>query len=165
MKKSIIVMLVHLSLVLSLGGKLLYDRTTRPRVWIKAASFDPDLPIRGRYAALSVQVRAPWMQDTPATYQSDWVVLSAENGELVARKSAESTGVMITHWPRSNTPQGYGTLREPLLFFLPEHVHDPSWLQRGQELWVEVTLPRKGPPRPIQLAIKDEHGWHPVNIR
>ncbi|MBZ5524890.1 MAG: hypothetical protein LAP21_21880 [Acidobacteriia bacterium] len=164
MKKSIVVALAHLILVLSLGGKLLYDRATRPRVWVRTASFDPDLPIRGRYAALRVQVRAPWMKDAP-DYQNDWVTLSEEKGELVARKSDSSTGVLITHWQGARLPAGYGALQEPLLFFLPEHVRDPSWVQRGQELWVEVTLPRKGPPRPIQLAIKDEGGWHPLTIR
>jgi hypothetical protein len=164
MKKSFIVAFVHLIIVLSLGGKLLYDRHYRPRVWVRAASFDPSLPIRGRYAALSAQVRAPWTEDKSQTYR-DSVALSEENGELVARKSAADTGITISRLPNTRLPAGYATLDEPLLFFLPEHVSDPSWVQRGQELWVEVTLPRKGPPRPIQLALKDEGGWHPLNIR
>ena len=164
MKKSLIVAFVHLIIVLSLGGKLLYDRHYRPRVWIRAASFDPSLPIRGRYAALNARVRAPWMQDSPL-YQVDTVVLSVGKDELVAQRSDTDTGVTVTRPPGSRLPAGYGTLQEPLLFFLPEHVRDPSWVERGQELWVEVTLPRKGPPRPIQLAVKDEGGWHPLTIR
>jgi hypothetical protein len=163
MKKSIAIALLHLLIVLSLGGKLLYDRATRPRVWIRAASFDPVLPIRGRYAALNTRVRAPWLGKKE--YENNWVTFSSENYELVASRSDVDTGVSVSRWSNTNLPPGYGFLSEPILFFLPEHVRDPSWLQRGQELWVEVTLPKKGPPRPIQLAIKDEGGWHPQVIR
>ena len=45
---------------------------------------------------------------------------------------------------------------EPLAFFIPEHVPDPSFRAPGEELWAEVTLPRKGPPRPIRLAVKKD---------
>lgn len=41
-----------------------------------------------------------------------------------------------------------------LAFFIPEHVPDPSIRPPGEELWAEVTLPRKGAPRPIRLAVK-----------
>ena len=43
---------------------------------------------------------------------------------------------------------------EPLAYFIPEHVPDPSRRGPGEELWVEVTLPKKGPPRPILLGVK-----------
>ena len=39
-------------------------------------------------------------------------------------------------------------LAEPVAFFIPEHIPDPSRRQEGEELWVEVTIPKKGPPRP-----------------
>ena len=42
-------------MVLSLTGKLLYDRATCPRVWVKTAPWDPNLPIRGRYLSLQLQ--------------------------------------------------------------------------------------------------------------
>ena len=42
----------------------------------------------------------------------------------------------------------------PIAFFIPEHVPDPSRRQIGEELWVEVTVPEKGPPRPIRLGVK-----------
>jgi hypothetical protein len=41
-------------MVLSLTGKLLYDRATCPRVWVRTAPYDPSLPIRGRYLALQL---------------------------------------------------------------------------------------------------------------
>jgi hypothetical protein len=43
---------------------------------------------------------------------------------------------------------------ERLAFFIPEHVPDPSIRAADEELWAEVTLPRKGAPRPIRLAVK-----------
>ena len=43
-------------LVCTLGAKLLYDRATRPHVWIQVATYDPELPIRGRYLAFNLQV-------------------------------------------------------------------------------------------------------------
>ena len=52
MRRSLIVAILHLAIVASLGGKLLFDRATRPRVWARAAPFDPALPIRGRYVRL-----------------------------------------------------------------------------------------------------------------
>lgn len=45
-------------------------------------------------------------------------------------------------------------------FFIPEHVPDPSVRPTGETLWAEVTLPRRGPPRPIRLGVK--RGDNPV---
>jgi hypothetical protein len=47
-------------------------------------------------------------------------------------------------------------------FFISEHASSPLPLKQGQELWIEVTLPPKGPPRPIQLAVKDNGVWKPL---
>ena len=33
--------------------------------------------------------------------------------------------------------------REVLAFYIPEHVPDPSRRESGEELWVEVSLPKK----------------------
>jgi hypothetical protein len=43
-------------------------------------------------------------------------------------------------------------------FFITEHITDPSRRQEGEELWVEVTIPKKGPPRPIRLGVKKSEG-------
>ena len=42
---------------------------------------------------------------------------------------------------------------ERIAFFIPEHAPDPSRRPPGEELWAEVTLPKKGPPRPIRLGV------------
>ena len=99
--RGLIVAALHLAIVASLGGKLLFDRATRPRVWLHAVPVDPDLPMRGRYVRLGLEGR-----------------------------------------------------REQIAYFIPEHVPDPSVRAPGEELWVEVTLPRKGAPRPIRLGVK-----------
>jgi hypothetical protein len=101
-------------LALSLSGKLLYDRATCPRVWVKTAQWDPNLPIRGRYLALR---------------------LVPESG---AQSYEETNGRMV-------------------LFFVPEHTLPFETVRAGRdapELWAEVTIPHKGPPRPIRLALK-----------
>ena len=112
-------------LVLSLSGKLLYDRASCPRVWVKTAQWDPNLPIRGRYLALRLapEKDAQWYSET--------------NGQMV-------------------------------LFFVPEHTL-PFENIRGRrdapELWAEVTLPHRGPPRPIRLAIKKEGKMELLDIK
>jgi len=50
--KGLVLAALECALALSVGGKLLYDRATCPRVWVRTAPWDPDLPIRGRYLAL-----------------------------------------------------------------------------------------------------------------
>ena len=113
-RKGLILAAFQCLLVLSLSGKLLYDRSTCPRVWVKTAQWDPNLPIRGRYLALLLapEKDARWYRET--------------NAQMV-------------------------------LFFVPEHALSFETV-RGRrdaaELWAEVTIPRKGPPRPIRLALK-----------
>ena len=162
------VALLHILIILSLGGKLLMDRASRPRVWVRTVTVDPDLPIRGRYLTLRLQARAPWIgrvhgKDTYDTYN---VQLMAENGELIASKTDSDTGISVGVWKNHNESSEYVNLDQTLAFFLPEHADVPTPRARnGEELWAEVTLPRKGPPRPIQLAIKNSSGWHPLNLR
>jgi hypothetical protein len=47
-------------------------------------------------------------------------------------------------------------------FYISEHAADPSRTRPGQELWIEVTVPPSGPPRPIQLALKENGTWTPL---
>jgi len=166
--KGIAVAVLHVLIVLSLGGKLLYDRGHRPRVWVRTGSFDPELPIRGRYMALQLQVEAPWFSPKDSSY---WipVTLEVENGNLVARKSDTGTELTIS-WrngrstPPNPQPAGPVFLDQSVLFFLPEQASFPR-IKQGEELWAEVTIPKKGPPRPIQLAIKHGTDWQPLTYR
>jgi hypothetical protein len=58
LRKGMILGALQCVLVLSVTGKLLYDRATYPRVWVRTDRFDPNLPIRGRYLALMLAPQA-----------------------------------------------------------------------------------------------------------
>jgi hypothetical protein len=68
-RKGLILAGLQCLLVLSLSGKLLYDRSTRPRAWVKTAPWDPSLPLRGRYLALRLMPEpgAEWHRETNGT--------------------------------------------------------------------------------------------------
>ncbi|MBV9073162.1 MAG: hypothetical protein JOZ10_05970 [Acidobacteria bacterium] len=170
--KSLVVAALQVAIVLSLGGKLMYDRAHRPRVWVRTGSIDPDLPIRGRYMTLNLQVHAEGFKP-PANGKNDanwynWqsVDLTVENGDLVARPAAQQSELSLATWgTRPNqTASDLFFLWPSVAFFLPEHAEVPR-LKTGDELWAEVTIPRKGPPRPIQLAMKHEGQWIPLTYR
>jgi hypothetical protein len=109
MTRGLIVAALHLAIVGSIGGKLLYDRATRPRVWVQVQGYDPMLPIRGRYVRLRL-INPP-------------------------------------------VPQN-----EPVLYFLPQNKPDPTRRPAGEQLWAELTVPKKGPLRPIRLGVKRDGG-------
>jgi hypothetical protein len=162
LSKGVWLAVLQVIIVLSLGGKLLYDRATRPHVWAKTVVYDPSLPIRGRYLSLRLEVNADKIYGAQfdSTAQSVWgqvrpAKLTVEGGQLVA---LPTNGWEVLHVIRWRTAQGSVTaLQEPVAFFVPEHAPNLWHLPAGEELWVEVTIPRKGPPRPIRLGIK-EHG-------
>ena len=88
-----------------------------------------------------------------------------ENGQLVAHRANHPTELMIDTWAqRQNRSEHLFLLSSPVVFFVPEHAEAPR-LAHGDELWAEVTIPRKGPPRPIQLAIKRGQEWTPLTYR
>jgi uncharacterized membrane-anchored protein len=172
--KGLAVALVHILIVLSLGAKLLYDRHTRPRIWVRTGSVDPDLPIRGRYLTLNLEVHVPnyksGERNLPGLkeqlYDFNQVDLAVEDGKLVAHKSDRSTGMYIHTWAARTRTDDVFLLSSPVLFFIPEHAEVPrANRSTGDELWAEVTIPRKGPPRPIQLAFKHGQEWVPLTYR
>jgi hypothetical protein len=171
LRKGLIIALLHILIVLSLGGKLLYDRAHRPRIWVRTGSVDPNMPIRGRYFTLSLEVhpheltamRQPG-KEIPNTWQS--VTVAVENGQLVAHPTNTSTGMDIFTGNLPLRPSGTDLyfLSPGVVFFIPEHAQAPQ-IHTGEELWAEVTIPKKGPPRPIQLAIKHGTEWKPLTYR
>ena len=66
LRKGIILGALQCVLVFSLTGKLLYDRATCPRIWVKTMPWDPNLPIRGRYLSLILApaAGAPYFERT-----------------------------------------------------------------------------------------------------
>jgi hypothetical protein len=56
-------------------------------------------------------------------------------------------------------------LQDGVDFYLPERGAPPLGGGQGHELWMEVTVPPKGPPRPMQVAVKDNGVWKPLAFR
>jgi len=169
--KGFIIAAVHVGLVASLGAKLLYDRSTRPRVWALTAPYDPSLPIRGRYVSLQLVVEPRGIVETkPGTLLGPLqaITLRVEQKKLVAEAISEQRGYEPSEMHvRMVERRGekLALLDQPVAFFIPEHIPDPSRRTVGEELWVEVTIPKKGPPRPIRLGVKKGDGAiAPLNL-
>lgn len=153
-KRGWILALVHVLLVASIGAKFLIDRANYPRVWIATLPVDPDLPIRGRYVQLRAIVEAPdsgACKTGPKEYCSSIVRLMVRDGALHAVDDKDAHQRMR---PATCDGNPCWALSEPLAYFIPEHVADPSRRAAGEQLWVEASIPPNGPPRPIRLGVK-----------
>jgi hypothetical protein len=167
LNKGFVVAAVQVLLVASVGAKYLYDRVNYPRVWVETVPYDPDLPIRGRYVRIAVLVDAertatpgvPADSGAPSMFVGR---LEVKGERLVAVEDEDGR-----HWVSSRLC-GTATcwqLAEPLAYFIPEHVKDPSRRPAGETLWVEVTVPPKGAPRPIRLGVKKDGAEAPEELR
>lgn len=151
--KGLIVGAVHVLLVAGVGAKFLYDRSHYPRVWVATVPYDPDLPIRGRYVSISLRVgtaRSPTQEggELPGMYPAN---LEVYKDRLYAiEDEAGRNWVAKRRCGEADCWQ----LDEPVAFFIPEHAVDPSRRPEGETLWVEVTIPPRGPPRPLRLGVK-----------
>jgi hypothetical protein len=167
--KAAVVALIQVLIVCSLGAKLLYDRHTRPQMWFKTARYDPDLPIRGRYLGLQIELNDPRSPEEiekkfGATNRNAWAAFGQECGSiavgdgkpLVIFDNSPAWDCDNLGFARWHTTDGVSHLRlnEPLLYFIPDTAQDPRGGRTGDEVWVLATIPRKGPPRPIALGIK-----------
>jgi hypothetical protein len=173
--QGIVVALIQVLIVSSLGAKLLYDRRTRPQAWFLTQRYDPNLPIRGRYLSLQVEVKDPRSpEELQKKFASEiqmyknqryatFYGFGQECGSIVLRDGSPVAefddspsygceNLSFQRWNRNG--QTVLRLMEPILFFISDTANDPTGLPRGDELWVLATIPRKGPPRPIALGIK-----------
>jgi hypothetical protein len=172
-RAGLILLFVQLFLVLSVAGKYLYERHTRPRVWTRATQYDPNLPLRGRYLAMQLLLDACELpRDQGHTIsppynkrQSFWqwnVSLTAANGKLIPILEPSHSDTTLTLLP--GKPCDRATLSSEEMLFIPDRADLPLPLKPGQDLWVEVTLPPSGPPRPIQIALSSADGFHPLSF-
>jgi len=161
--RGLLVALLHVTLVASLGGKLLYDRATLPRVWARTRPVDPQDVFRGRYVQLGLLVEAEGSSFSSADSTGP-VRLYPKDGRLVAEPAPQGSSVWVMQASVAGSPRL--TLSKPVAFFIPENVQDPSFRQPGEELWVEVTVPPTGLPRPIRLGLKvGEGAVVPLSLR
>jgi uncharacterized membrane-anchored protein len=157
-QKGLILAGIQLLLALSIGGKLLYERATLPRLWVRAEPVDPYLLFRGRYVSLGIEAKGV----LPPGASNFSAKLAVENGVLVARQATDGSGQPATVVTRDGV--SYARL-EPAPYFIPENVPDPSLRRRaGEELWVEVTVPHKGPLRPLRLGVKKDGVLTPLDL-
>jgi hypothetical protein len=186
---SIALLIIRLAIVSSIAAKYLYQRWTCPRVWTRAVAYDPELVMRGRYLSIQLHIDAcginlPFardrsfdLQDGRAYFDPDGdgsvtgqlpVIVGARNGKLVAERLADTKDLHSSQdlVIRKSAPCSDATLWMPVDFYLSESAKSPFPLTKDEELWVEVTVPPKGPPRPLGMATKDGAGqWHPLNYR
>lgn len=162
--KGLLVAASQLLLVGSVGAKFLFDRASYPRVWAETTPIDPDLPIRGRYVSIGVRVDAERDAATLGAREPAMFIahLAAKGARLVAVEDRDGRHFV------SNVACGSEQcwrLSEPLAYFIPEHATDPSRREAGEELWVEVTVPPNGAPRPIRLGVTKGGVLTPLEIR
>ncbi len=170
MRKGLLIAAIQLALVLSLGGKLLYDRMTRPRVWVLAAVYDPELPIRGRYLSERLQFSAEgFTYNKPENHNTSewftnmqWAYLEPRNGQLIARPVGSGSGCWV-HLHQNADGSIVALSEQPVLLFIPDTATIPN-MKAHEETWVEVTVPAKGPPRPIRIAIKKDGVFTPLKL-
>jgi hypothetical protein len=186
-KASLALLVIQLVLVSSIAVKYLYQRSTCPRVWTRTVMYDPSLVVRGRY--LSMQLTVDGCQSTlPFAKQAGFprnldgmangsdFSIAAKLPVVFPSKLAVNANKLIAIRISDNDELASGQdviaisgascdqmrLSDPVNFYLAEHAASPLPVGPGQELWVEVTVPPKGPPRPIQLALKDHGSWKPL---
>jgi hypothetical protein len=159
LQKGLLFAAIQVALVSSLGAKLLWDRETSPRGWAATRGYDPNLPIRGRYMNISLLVKADTVflqSQGPAPFLasgSENVDLAVENGRVVAIRASRSTGFSVSG-PQLRDGEVLATLSPPVVYFLPEHAADPMRSLPAGTLFLEVTIPPKGPPRPIRFGTR-----------
>jgi hypothetical protein len=161
LRRGLIVAALHVAIVSSLGIKLLVDRQTRPRVWARVAPVDPDLPVRGRYVRLRIEGT---LADGGRAAQGLPVTVAVRDGALVfVPATATNSSTLSARSRRVDSDRTAVVLDQPIAFFISEHARDPSSRAPGEELWAEVTLPRRGAPRPIRLAVKKDGVLTPLD--
>jgi len=183
---SMAVLVVQLALVSTVAAKYLYQRWRCPRVWARTVSYDPEMPMRGRYIAAQLIVDGcqstlpsakaaqfprdvngavkpgPFvMRPVPVSFRANLKV--ADNKLIAVQVEGDEsgrTGEEVSAVP--GAPCDQMRLDAPVNYYISDSARSPLPLKGGQELWIEVTVPPKGPPRPLQLALKDNGVWRPL---
>lgn len=160
-RAGVVLALFQAGLLLLVGLTFWIERLTAPRLWALAQPVDPNLPIRGRYVSLRLRVPLSGVETSGSTTPS--VILQGQGDRLVAENDGDGeryAGALIRR-----DGQTLVELSEPLALFIPPDVKDPSRRSPSDPLWVEVTLPRSGPPRPIQLGVMRGGRVRPLSLR
>lgn len=187
-RRSLILLGIQLAIVSSIAAKYLYQRTTCPKVWTRAVAYDPEMVMRGRYISAQIYIDSCGVSlPQPARnsnvgpreillFEKNGISMpylnakiGTKNGKLVTLQIVDEVGTNSDDQRielRSGSDCSESFLQQPVDFYLSESAKSPFPLVAGQQLWVEVTVPPKGPPRPLGLALKSADGtWQPLNYR
>jgi uncharacterized membrane-anchored protein len=175
----LILLIAQCGIALSVAAKYAADRITQPRVWVRSVPFDPETPLRGRYLALQLLVDGCTLPSSGVESQRGWApnpgaprkswqwpaTLQAIDGNVVAHavnKPSPDSTQLVSFFEGDNCHAA--RLNNSVNYFIPEHTTWPVSQDRSATVWVEVTVPTSGPPRPIQLALSDATGWHVLKM-
>src|ERR1035437_3211790 len=97
-----------------------------------------------------------------------WTVrLEAQGGKLVPVLASDTDRPemteVLTVW--GDRPCNRAALAQGLDYFISDTAKTPFPPKKGEELWVEVTVPPMGPPRPIQLAIGENGAFMSLKLQ
>ena len=186
---SLALLVIQLGLVSTVAAKYLYQRWSCPRVWTRADAFDPSLPMRGRYLAVQLTVDGcqstlPSAKDAkfprdvngavkPGPFFLRPIAVSFNANLKVVNNALVAVRLEGTEDPNAGeevigtegSPCNQMHLASSTDYFISDTAQSPMPPKQGQELWIEVTVPPKGPPRPIQLALKDNGAWKPLDLK
>jgi len=90
--------------------------------------------------------------------------LTADDRVIAARR------VTVLRWIGAIAPLPCGVFlweaaHQPAFGTVGDAPLSPAWLALSEELWVEVTVPRRGPPRPLRLGVKKDGTLTPLDLR
>ena len=160
---------VQAVLILSTAAMFWVDRQISPRAWVPTQPVDPNLPIRGRYITLNMVVplrsRSLNIPDWDLLNTRQKVHLVAVGDRLIADIDHQAKSNLVDGSIRRNGDDLVVNPDHQLAFFIPPDVQDPSIQPDGRTLWVEVTVPRFGAPRPLQLGLEVNGLIQPLLLR
>jgi hypothetical protein len=186
---SVVLLAIQLVLVSTVAGAYFFQRLAYPRVWTRAVAVDPETLMRGRYLSLKLTVdgcrstlpsarqarfgrnvdgsanQNPYAVAAPSTVSFPAHLMVRENELIAVALTAEENparGQMVLAAPGATCEEM--SLAIPVSFYLPDRAIVPDG-SSGAELWIEATIPPQGPPRPLQLALKEGGAWKPLAFR
>jgi hypothetical protein len=161
---------IHALVLSSLAAILLVERAVWPRVWVRTALDDSLSPPRGHYVSLRIEVDAGselFGRQVALSVQTYSVPVDAtivigegqRHSRLVAQEATTLTGLRLLGGVRRPSVGGIYVptplrLDPPLTVFLPAQWSSLWPRLSDEEVWVEVTVPPRGSPRPIRAGLK-----------
>jgi hypothetical protein len=183
-RKAAWLIVVQCVVICTVAGKYWYERATLPRIWVRAAQVDPDSLVRGRYLMLDPLINACKLPRNEGNHAEEeewdysvhpprhipgrtwewWVTTQAVNGQLAVKDVAPSRykAKGLSLLLREGKPCDRAQLQADLALYVPEKAVITWPSQNEGDVWVEVTVPKAGLPRPIQLATEVNGKWQLV---